>query len=642
MSSVIITGPNNIQETVIKELHNLKILHIVEHSKNELADIGKPLYNAGRLSETLVKIRALIAALNIKPTKIEDFRGDEREHARSRMQLTGNAKHFLVKEETKFEIKKGLLEIESATKKLNQEVSANLDELRKAEEQIAKNQAARQELEILKDIDVPLESLTSYKSLAYFTGYLKNNYNIKTLKEELLKITDKFMLSDSVVKKKCFIVLFVDIKNKEYAISSLQKANFTPITFSNIANFKGNALSNLKKLGEETRRLQQKKASIKKNLERLSMEYKGFLTAADEFLDEQLEKAEAPLKFASTQSSFLIKGWIPSDELSSSIERLNKAAKNRIFIHFEPAKKSDKVPVKLKNPKYAKAFEFFIDLYSMPTYKEIDPTFFIFLTFPIFFGIMLGDIGYGIVSLAVFWFLKKRMPRARNFFNILLLASFVSILFGLLYGEFFGEEKILELELPHLLSRVHDMFALLYIAIGIGVVHVNIGLIIGFINEAKSHGFMHAVYAKASWFILQAGIALLALTYFGMIAISPLIGAIFFAFAVLMLLKGEGVKGLIELPSILTNVMSYARLMAIGLSSVSLAVVINESSRKFFHKGGIFVLMGILILIIGHAINIMLGLLGSFLHSLRLHYVEFFSKFFHGGAKKYQPFGAKE
>ena len=115
MSSVIITGPNSIQETVIKELHNLKILHIVEHSKNELADIGKPLDNAGRLSETLVKIRALIAALNIK------------------------------KEETGFEASKGLLEIESATKKLNQEASSNLDELRKTDEQIAKNQSAKNE-----------------------------------------------------------------------------------------------------------------------------------------------------------------------------------------------------------------------------------------------------------------------------------------------------------------------------------------------------------------------------------------------------------------------------------------------------------------------------------------------------------------
>ena len=132
------------------------------------------------------------------------------------------------------------------------------------------------------------------------------------------------------------------------------------------------------------------------------------------------------------------------------------------------------------------------------------------------------------------------------------------------------------------------------------------------------------------------------LSYFGKISIPPLAGAVFLGLSILMLLKGEGVKGLMELPSIFTNILSYARLMAIGLSSVVLAVIINDSAKEFFHKGGIFILIGMLILVIGHIINIMLGLLGSFLHSLRLHYVEFFSKFFHGGAKKYQPFGMKE
>ena len=607
MYNVVITGPKNVQESVIKELHSLKVLHIVEHLKSDLADIGTPLENATSLSELLVKTRSLIAALNIK------------------------------KEENKSELKQGLIEIESTLKKLNSDANKNLEELKKLQENISKNESVRQELDNLKDIHIPLENFTSYKSLSYFTGFVNDKNKVVSIMVDVSLTTKNFMLFDSIVKNKSFIVLFVDVKSRENTNIILQKSGFFPVNFLNISNLKGMASNNLKKLVKEYLNLVNNKEEIKKKIEKLGQDYKPFLISAENFLSILLEKAEVPLRFASTPSSFMVKGWIPHESLQKSIDRINKAGSGKIFIHFELAKKKDKVPVKLKNPTPIKPFEFFLGLYSMPSYNEIDPTFFVFLTFPIFFGIMLGDVGYGLASLILFWLLKKKMPKAKNFFNVLMLSSFVSILFGFLFGEFFGFEFI-----RPIISREHDMFTLMFIAVGIGVVHVNIGLIIGFINELKSHGLMKAIYEKISWIILQIGVALLALSYLSYISISPLIGAGFSVLSILMLLKGEGVKGIMELPSIFTNILSYARLMAIGLSSVVLAVIINDSSKELFHKGGVLVFVGVLILIIGHIINIMLGLLGSFLHSLRLHYVEFFTKFFHGGAEKYKPFGAKE
>ncbi|MBI1935348.1 V-type ATP synthase subunit I [Candidatus Woesearchaeota archaeon] len=604
MSNVIITGPKNIQAPVVRELHDMKILHIVDHSKSELADIGVPMEDASRLSDALVKVRSLMSSLGVKR----------------------NGEGFI--------LKKGIAEIESTVKKLNEQLSLYLEDSKKTESLLSNAESVRQELELLKSVDIPLELLAPYKSLAVFAGYARGTSSLRTA---LSAVTQKYTLFEGAASKKSFIAMFIDIKHSQHAKYALEKSGFLQVNFAHAGNLRGTASYNLVKTEKEIKRLSSRKAEIRESISRLHDTYRGFLLASEEYLASQLEKSEAPLRFASTSSSFLIKGWIPSDELSSSIERIHKATKNKVYVHFEPPKRQDKVPVKLKNPKFAKPFEFFIDLYSMPMYREIDPTFFIFLTFPIFYGIMLGDVGYGLLSLALFWILKKKIPSGTRLLSVLMLASFVTILFGFFFGEFFGYEFI-----HPVISREHDMFTLMYFAVGVGVVHVNIGLIIGFFNELRWHGFVHALFGKLSWFVLEAGVALSVLSIIGIIPISIAYGAALVAVAIFMLVKGEGFKGIIELPSIFANMLSYARLMAIGLSSVVLAIIVNRSSFHFIEKGGLLILVGIIILIIGHAINIVLGLVGGFLHSMRLHYVEFFSKFFAGGAPKYYPFGAKE
>jgi V/A-type H+-transporting ATPase subunit I len=545
------------------------------------------------------------------------------------------------KEDVKFEFKGSLLEINQTTKKLNEEAGKNLDELKIIEDKISKNENIKQELEILKNVDVPLESFSSYKSLAYFTGYLEGN-DLSSIGKELSGITEKFMLSQSAIGKKTFIALFIDANSKDQANNILRKVNFSSVNFANIGNLRGSASYNLERIEKENAKFESQSNNIKKRLEKLGQEHKSFLITAEDILSKELEKAEAPLKFAATPSSFLIKGWVPSNNMENVINKLNKITGDKISIYHEHAKEKDNVPIKLKNPIYAKPFEFFMDLYSMPRYKEFDPTLLMFITYPIFFGFMLGDMGYGIVSFALFYLLKKKIPKASALFNILLISSVSSTIFGLMYGEIFGLEEIGHFAIPHLLSRTHEVFTMLYIAIGIGVFQVNLGLALGFINVMKDHGLSKAIYEKASWFVLQIGVALIALSSLNMIVLPSFVGIAFLVISIAMLFKGEGIRGIIELPSILTNILSYARLMAIGLSSVSLAVVINEMSFGFFEKGGFAILTGILILIIGHTINIVLGLFGSFLHSLRLHYVEFFGKFFQGGAEKYMPFGIKQ
>ncbi len=612
MSSILITGPKNLQESVIKELHDMKVVHIVGHSKNEFADIGKPLESAPFISEMLVKVRALIAELGIKNYELE------------------------------FELKRGMPEVESTIKKISEELSFCQKALKNAEESISKNTIIKQELEILSGIEVPLESFAPCKSLACFTGYLKGEGMLENMESELSYITKGYMLLHKPFDKKQFIALFAHSKIRNLAAGILEKKGFSPVNFAATGNLKGTASANLARIREEIAGSQGKKAEIKKRIGDLGQEYKGFLLSAQDFLSGQIEKAQAPLMFAATDTSFLIKGWVPSEILKASMERLNRAEKNRIFIHFEPAKKNEKVPVKLKNPPHVRPFEFFMDIYTMPAYNELDPTFFVFLTFPLLFGFMLGDIGYGLVTLILSLTLKKIFPKAKSFFSITMLASLSTMIFGLIFGEFFGYEEVMGLHIPHLLSRGHQITELLYVAVAVGFIHVNAGLAAGFINELNSHGFRHAFFAKISWFVFEAGFVMLMLSIFNFIAISYWFGVGIIALSAVMLFIGEGARGPIEIPGLLSNILSYARLMAIGVSSVKLAELINEMSGQMFHSGGLFIIAGILILAIGHAVNIGLGLMGSFLHSLRLHYVEFFSKFFHGGGEKYKPFGYRD
>jgi V/A-type H+-transporting ATPase subunit I len=126
------------------------------------------------------------------------------------------------------------------------------------------------------------------------------------------------------------------------------------------------------------------------------------------------------------------------------------------------------------------------------------------------------------------------------------------------------------------------------------------------------------------------------------LALGMLLGAAILVLSIIMLYLGEGVRGMIELPALLSNILSYARLFAVGLASVQLALIINGFAEDFIAQGGVMIVAAIVILILGHGVNITLGILGSFLHSLRLHYVEFFGKFFEGGGPRYSPFGLRE
>lgn len=585
MSKIRIIGPKTALRDVINAAYELKLIHLVDFKEKDFFEIGAPFPEAEQHSAKLLKIRGLIDGLKVKAEPIALEMADP---------------------------DKKLDEIHSEFNRLGEKLSV----LREKEREL--KQKSENPMNALGNNG---EFFNNYKSLAVFKGTFKKSFEL-----ELGKITQEFIMYYKKYNKEDVFALYIPAEYKEQVQALLSKSGYVEMPFSEETS-----------IDHTLKRLANVRAEIKNAenaLSELGRKNADFLVAFEKDLSEQNEKAESPLKFATSKNSFIITGWVPEKELKQLESALKTKIKGKCYL--EVLKGDENAPIELDNPKAVNSFEFFLDLYTLPKYYEFDPTLLMFFTFPLFFGFMLGDVGYGIVTAIVFAILRmKSKGGAKALLNVLLIASLASIAFGFVFGEFFGVEFI---EHP-ILNRAHDINTMILISVLVGFVHINLGFIIGFYNKFVEHGFKQALFEKGSWIVLEAGVILMLMEYIHIVSLGSIAGAALIIAALAMLYKGEGIKGFIELPALLSNMLSYTRLFAIGLASVSLALVINKFATSFFAAGGVMIVAGILILVLGHGINIALGILGPFLHALRLHYVEFFTKFYEGGGERYLPFG---
>lgn len=340
-----------------------------------------------------------------------------------------------------------------------------------------------------------------------------------------------------------------------------------------------------------------------------------------------------------TDRCFVLFGWMPSD----GVEALRRALVER---HGEAMVVEEKeilrqeledVPVVLRNSAYFRPFELLVRLLPTPRYTSIDPTPYVGIFFPLFFGMILGDVGYGVLLLAaaigIVAFVKQRRT-LRQAGQILLASSLYTIVFGAVYGEFFGELGARWLGFEPWLDRRTAILPMLYFALAAGAVHVTVGLALGFAASLKGHRTREAVARLASLLAVLCLAGVLA-SYFAPVAAlmrKPLLTALL-VIAPVLLFTG-GLLAPFELLRHVGNVISYARIMAVGLASVLLAYVANRLAGA---AGSVWV--GVAVAVLLHAFNIVLGVFAPTIHALRLHYVEFFGKFIETGGPKYQPLG---
>lgn len=362
------------------------------------------------------------------------------------------------------------------------------------------------------------------------------------------------------------------------------------------------------------------------------------LEQARQAVADQRLQLEARQQAVESRRSFMLEGWVPARLVEEVRGALRQRQGETVVLEVVGREEwsAEDAPVVLQNPRLFRPFELLTGMMPLPRYGSIDPTPFVAVFFPMFFGLVLGDVGYGLVLALLAALLHWRSTpdsTRRAVARVGGACAAFAIGFGVLFGEFFGDLGRRWFGMPHLLlDREESLLPFLALTVAIGAVHVVLGLVLGIVNAVRGHPRQALGRGLALLMLVGVGVALLA-------AARVLPGAFFTPAVVALLLLFplvvvvEGIIAPIEFLSTVSNILSYARIMALGTASVMMAVVANQLVGAF---GG--AVIGVLFGLLFHMVNFALGVFAPTIHGLRLHYVEFFGKFYSPGGQRYAPF----
>ena len=509
------------------------------------------------------------------------------------------------------------------------------------ESERTKNEALRATLAPWLTVDAPLGGADG--ALAVFFGTVGLNVTDDALKaladslDELL--TWQQASSDRSLR---YLLVMCHGSVKERALSALRDLGFSTVSFRGMT---GTAKENDKALAENLAALEKERQEIEQRIAGLGGKREALLEASDRAAIA-LRREEAKSRLVGTDKVFLLEGWLPADRcaaLEKALEPFTCAIETR-----EPTEDEyPQVPVQLKNNKLTRPLNMVTEMYSLPAYGTLDPNPLMAPFFILFYGIMMADMGYGLLMMIASVIIsKKYRPKGTSgeLFSLLGLCGISTFIMGALTGGFFGDflTQLVAIvspgtvfALPKLFDPLDDLTMILIGSMALGMVQIVTGMAISLIEKCKRKKFLDAFFEEITWWIVFIGIALLAL---GKGAAVLYVGCALVLLGPIVQGKGwgklTGVFGSLynHVTGYFGDILSYTRLMALMLAGSVIAQVFNMLAAM---PGNVIAF--IIISMLGNAMNFGLNLLGCYVHDLRLQCLEFFNKFYVDGGKPFRP-----
>lgn len=363
-----------------------------------------------------------------------------------------------------------------------------------------------------------------------------------------------------------------------------------------------------------------------------------------------------------TSDTLIWEFWTPASQLKKVEYTVNEYSEYTEFAVIPPGE-GEVPPTLLKNPAWSSSIEPLTIMYGTPTYGGVDPTSLMAPFFFLFIGMCFGDAGYGLILTGIlgYFLVRHRLsPTLRKFFVLMTVGMVVTVIFGAITGSWFGDAvtafPFLSALVPaakklQLLDPMNDPMTLLLISLGLGFIQVMFGLSIAFCDNWKNGDKLAAVADQGGWMVFLLGLVLTGCSMTGYLPQQTALASKLIACAgalILVLTQGRekkniaaklfsGILSLYNVTGYLGDVLSYSRLLALGLGSAAVGMVINLLARLVSGTPYVGVLLAVLIFVLGHAFSIVVNLLGAFIHSLRLQYVEFFGKFYNAAGHDFMP-----